>query len=417
MDAPGLEQIVSSVLRWQHRHPLAQRLDAQAVHSIGLVALPFLRAAPRAPGGWRSRLQRLPAPLRPALPPALAFSERFIDEISPQMAARFAERHGVESVVAAEDWPQRRIAVDADRSAAAEGSGWPYERWLASAALDTRGGERRRVLIGLQPNARGELPVLGRRSADLRRWGAAAAVLLALLAGAAWLGQGEPEAPAPSVRVAGAVVGASAPAASQAASATQPMAASMPASAPASSPGATAASAPASSPAAAAAALPTDAEPPIDIRPRLAPLASRAPNRPPLLRGAPPAPEAASQPAAPEQPATPRAPAETSAEAPRGDVGAANPERLRPRWAPPGQRSVALVSVPHAKKADAEALLQRMREHVAKVVQDGAGLEGEVFESPQGYRAAVYPFGSREEAQIVNATLIARGIRSRAVDF
>jgi hypothetical protein len=44
-------------------------------------------------------------------------------------------------------------------------------------------------------------------------------------------------------------------------------------------------------------------------------------------------------------------------------------------------------------------------------------LDGEVFESPQGYRAALWPFSSREEAQIVNATMVARGWRTRAVDF
>lgn len=156
----------------------------------------------------------------------------------------------------------------------------------------------------------------------------------------------------------------------------------------------------------------------------MAPRAANGQPRPPLLRGEPERAAAAStaaespeKPERPERPEQPERPGTPAAEPPRADTGAANPERLRPRLAAPGQRSVALVSTPFAKKADAEALLVRMREHVATVVQDGASLGGEVFESPQGYRAAVYPFASREEAQIVNATLIARGIRSRAVDF
>ena len=67
-----------------------------------------------------------------------------------------------------------------------------------------------------------------------------------------------------------------------------------------------------------------------------------------------------------------------------------------------GGKLVALVSQPHRNKADAEALLVRMREMI------GATLGG----------TAVWPFGSREEAQLINATLLARGIRgTRAVDF
>ena len=128
--------------------------------------------------------------------------------------------------------------------------------------------------------------------------------------------------------------------------------------------------------------------------------------RPPLLAGAPAMPptpaiaEPVSSPARaalPEAPGTPDAPATVSAS--------------------PGARTVALVSSPFAKRADAEAMLSRMREHVNKTLPPGSALEGEVFESPQGYRAALWPFGSREEAQIVNATMVARGLRTRAVDF
>ncbi|MCV2369936.1 hypothetical protein [Roseateles oligotrophus] len=80
---------------------------------------------------------------------------------------------------------------------------------------------------------------------------------------------------------------------------------------------------------------------------------------------------------------------------------------------------VALVGPVSANKADAEATLARMRAMLSPA-QGGAGgaaLQAQVFQTPEGYRPAVWPFASREEAQLINATLIARGMRTRAVDF
>jgi hypothetical protein len=80
---------------------------------------------------------------------------------------------------------------------------------------------------------------------------------------------------------------------------------------------------------------------------------------------------------------------------------------------------VALVGPVSANKADAEATLARMRSMLAGS-QSGAGgaaLQSQVFQTPEGWRPAVWPFASREEAQLINATLIARGMRTRAVDF
>ena len=76
---------------------------------------------------------------------------------------------------------------------------------------------------------------------------------------------------------------------------------------------------------------------------------------------------------------------------------------------------MALVSPVFNKREDAEAMLERMRTHLE---QTGApGLDGGVFEAKPGYRAAVWPFASREEAQLINATMVARGWRTRAMDF
>ena len=44
-------------------------------------------------------------------------------------------------------------------------------------------------------------------------------------------------------------------------------------------------------------------------------------------------------------------------------------------------------------------------------------LELQVIQTPEGWRAAAWPFPSREEAQLINAMLVARGLRTRAVDF
>lgn len=364
MNAPPLDQIIKAVLDWQHRQPLAERLGPEAVHSIGLVALPFLRASEEAapPGNaWQALLQRLRGGGGGA--GVAAFTERFIPGLAPQRAAAFALRHGADAVEGAEDWPQRRIEVD---DAAAVSGGWPFERWLLSAAIDGRHG-RQRVLIGLEP----PLQVLGRRVLDRRRLLALGLLLLLpVIAGAWWLSRGEPPAPAPTLRVSGAVQAASAPA-------------SLPASAPALPP-----SAPEMAPSA----------PAIDIRPRLGP----------QRRSALPAAAAPSAPSAPgEAIANPPA-----ASAPASGTG--DPERVGPRL-PSSGPVVALVSPVFAKREEAEAMLARMREHLAQT--GGAALEGEVFEAKPGYRAAVWPFASREEAQLINATMIARGWKTRAVDF
>ncbi|MBN8504821.1 MAG: hypothetical protein J0L58_10100 [Burkholderiales bacterium] len=437
MNAPSLEQIVEAVLRWQHAHPLAQRLHSSQVQGIGLVALPFARSEEAPPSvGWRRWRDRLPARLRPAPAPPATFSEAFIDGISPASAAHFAQRHGAESVEGAEDWPQRRIEVDSERAALA--GGWPYERWLATAALDDRRGIRHRLLIGLQAGAQGPLEVLGSRHLEPKRWGALMALSLALGL-AAFMGlRGNGAAP-PEVRVSGSVAGASAPlgaasvsaevalpasAASDAPASTAP--ASTPASLPLTAAGSLSPSLP--SPSAASSqpgqALSRMSEAPFDIRPQIGRQRPDAAPRPPLLRSAP----ASIGAAAPEAPASPERPAAPAgAESLPGSVaqpnvegpyqGARQPEQVKPRWATPGQTTLALVSQPFARKEEAEAMLARMREHLTTTLQAGAALDGGVFASPQGHRAAVWPFGSREEAAIVNATMVARGWRTRAVDF
>ena len=44
MKAPRLHELTARVVAWHNRHPLAQRIDASQVHSIGEVLLPFASA-------------------------------------------------------------------------------------------------------------------------------------------------------------------------------------------------------------------------------------------------------------------------------------------------------------------------------------------------------------------------------------
>lgn len=405
-----LEEIQEAVCRWHNRHPLAERLDVHAVHSIGWVALPFMRAAqavepsldapaseagiPVFEPGWRGWLKRLRRPVGAG--PWPVFSEVFIEGLRPARVAAFARQAAWEAPdPASADWPQRRIEVDGARAEACQGA-WPVEQWLLCAALERR-GRKLRVLLG---ERRGQLTVL----AAQRHW-ALAKLVPALLVGAMaiaglvyslWPVEAEPGPRAAAPRASGALA-ASAPASRPllpASAANTPASAAEPASAPAS---VQAASAPAS----AASEVP-------DIRPRLGRVYHD--DRPARISRE--ALQAAMR--APQARTTPAASAPEPASGPYR--GARDPEQLRMQAASSGPQ-VALVGPGLPSKAEAEALLVRMREHVQSTVRDASALQSEVFQTPQGYRAAVWPFGSREEAQIINATMVARGWKTRALDF
>jgi len=49
MQAPRLNEVLARVVAWHNRHPLARRISASQVHSIGEVLLPFASAQPPAP--------------------------------------------------------------------------------------------------------------------------------------------------------------------------------------------------------------------------------------------------------------------------------------------------------------------------------------------------------------------------------
>ena len=56
----NLHALSDHVAAWHNRHPLARRITAAQVHSVGYVALPFLADA-HAPGGVQD-------PIQPAAP-------------------------------------------------------------------------------------------------------------------------------------------------------------------------------------------------------------------------------------------------------------------------------------------------------------------------------------------------------------
>jgi hypothetical protein len=95
--------------------------------------------------------------------------------------------------------------------------------------------------------------------------------------------------------------------------------------------------------------------------------------------------------------------------------GAADPRLSRIAQAP--ARSVVALVGPPGSKADAEALLKKMQAALTGVHSDPASLQAQVLETPEGWRATVWPFTSREQAALINAVLVAHGLRTKAIDF
>ncbi len=269
-----MDRLAEQVVAWHNRHPLAKRITIYDVHTIGVVALPFMRNAqadaaarqasakgkvepvltdeispeslaaawddegltiaahPNAahldaladqeplPGtgkpSWRDRLSRLAFWRKSATNGAKSwpvFSERFVSHLSTRYIAAFAQAHGYTSQPGDATWPQRIIPIDEALmdSGAAGGGAWPCELYLMSAAIDA-GRSRSRILLG-----RGRQPAIaGRRCLSPRRLGLVALLLLAILGAA--VGLVLPAAKKDSPASAGEPA-ASAPAASAAASA------------------------------------------------------------------------------------------------------------------------------------------------------------------------------------------------------
>ena len=422
-----MERLAEQIVDWHNRHPLARRIGVADVHTIGVIALPFVRASAQSGGfvepvltdvvsafdelagsppvsRWAvgsQRFKSLPGLLQKLLSrrPRMqwrAFSEKFLPGLSPAQIERFALAYGYAEPPATPDSRPWRVIVIDEKLASAH-AGWPFELYLMSAGVDV-GSARTRVLSGRGIPSQ----IIGRRLWDPLRCGATAAVLALLVAGAAWLLQprhaAEPAAP-PAVEPA-----ASAPASAPA----EPSAA--PASVSASAPDAVAASAPESAASAPEAAASEAGEAPVpDIRPRLV---ERADGKvlPPLHGGK--APEKMPD-KTPEKAA--EKPADKATEKPTTKAEPADP-RLTRMAESPGKSAVALVGPP-GSKAEAEALLKKMQDGLKGVHSNPEALQSDVIQTPEGWRATVWPFASREQAQLINATLVARGLKTKAVNF
>ena len=139
-DAPGraspvveggedaLRRIVSRVIAWQHRHPLAARITPQEVVGVGIIALPYAQSG--APGAR-------PGELRP-----LFQQPRLLPGLTHRALVHFAARHAVADPPGPADWPRRDIErADGSREPA------PATRYSALAygtdRADLAGGARR----------------------------------------------------------------------------------------------------------------------------------------------------------------------------------------------------------------------------------------------------------------------------------
>lgn len=124
MDDESAAAVAARVVAWHNRHPLARRIVAAQVESVGWVALPFVR------GGGR-RAER-------------AFSEDFVPPLRPARVARWARRFGRARFAPPATDPVRVVHADPTR---AGGTGDVFWLHTGTAAV-VHGGQRVRLLLG-----------------------------------------------------------------------------------------------------------------------------------------------------------------------------------------------------------------------------------------------------------------------------
>lgn len=188
MDDPAIHDPVARVVTWHNRHPLAQRIQPEHVSGVGVVSLPFVAAdePPAKPWQrwpkmlWQKVLLLARRPEKPAFAPRLkaAFSEDLIAPISAKRVAAFALRHGSPERPGAADLPQREVAVDEKLA-----SGSVVRLYLITACVE-KGKGRVRVLQGSVAKAK----FLGARLWEKPKTAAAAAVAVLLVAAAVAIG-------------------------------------------------------------------------------------------------------------------------------------------------------------------------------------------------------------------------------------
>ena len=440
MSAPTIPQAIAQVVAWHNRHPLAQRIVPAQVRHVGVVALPFVGAAPRgaheaaavepalenpaadAPqvGSLRERASAKAlagpelvagavaatrvAPATVAMPSKAqrrAFSERFLPQPSLWRIARFAWRHGSAQAPPSSLGPRRDVAVDATL-ALDTGTTW---RFLGTAAIED--GERRvRVLWGHA----GKASILGPRLWCRTRIAAlgvasSACVLLAALV---------PTMLHRTPVAAGAPVLASAAPASAASAVMHAAVVLPPAAVVAVPPVAVAASTVALVVPRASEKQALRAEPAV---PAMAPVTPPPP--PPPVPQPPPAALASAQAWPPRIHPNINHSARNKAQQDSAAVRAAHVASVKAL--PPAQKpskpgaAYAVVARSTTSRAASEMLLGFMQSAAAghsKTTQ-----HTEVVPDAKGWRASWWPFASRQDAERARAALASAGMQAEVVEF
>jgi hypothetical protein len=394
---PDLD-LAARVAAWHNRHPLARRIGPAQVQAMGVVALPFV-----APAGKRR------APLRPVFRPAQ------LAPLSTAAVARFALRQGTSTRTGPEDWPQRDLEIDTR----AQGGATVEWRYLRTAAIDLR-DRRTRVLIGGGKNVQ----VIGQRLwSRPRAIGATALLACTLTAAAALLGRfSVPGQPAGETLLArhsasGSAVDPAAPASAPAGATSQPGGTAAHGTAAASAPSAGASHTRAGDdPHGASSAMPAMAR-------------SAAPEAPPTPLSAASATVASASAAVataasapgdirPQLTAAARATARREAEQMRAlGTEKGGVEAAAAALAASGSASgkvYAVATPPTRTRSAAQLRIVLMN---APTEPEPGRPHAEVMQTGDGWRTVVWPYGSREAAERLRATLSERGISAEVIEF
>jgi hypothetical protein len=416
MDDPPIHDPVAQVVAWHNRHPLALRIKPEHVSGVGVVSLPFVDAEEQAAKAW----QRMPKMLwqkalrlakRPEKPAALAslkpaFSEDFIAPISAKRVAAFALRHGSPERPGAADLPQREVAVDEKLA-----SGSVVRLYLTTACVE-KGKGRVRVLLGSAAKAK----FLGGRLWDKPKRAAAAGVAALLVAAAVAIGLmwgGGAGAGADGDKAAGVVSAASA------AQATAVASAAYAASEPASSEPSEVASASASAPSDAT-GVAESAEPAASAEPDHAAASSASAAEHPAKADAPNEADTTHDKEAIElgakQPLRPGLSSEERAEAVRQANLLRSQTPAPPAAVAKPTKVYALVTSLTGTRAASERRLRMMGLSFAGGKMSG-DLRSEIMKVDKGWRATLWPFTSRAEAEAARDMLADRGVYTEVLAF
>lgn len=429
MDDPPIHDPVAQVLAWHNRHPLARRIAPEHVTGVGVVSLPFVAADDFKPAAWQRWMQPLLQRLggvknkrafaAPALKPA--FSESLVDGISPQRLALFVLRHGSPQNAHSELMLREVPAIPEVSSESI------LRLFLVTAAVES-GEHLRRVLIGS-----GKTPeILGGRVWDRLRVAMAAALLCVVvgLPVGLWLRSASNAAdattdstvasagtrvnsvasgavatpePAPAPEPEASAVGVANSPASSASMAIAPVAASA---------ALVSASEPVAAPASAVAVAQSEAAS-LPARPAAMPKLTAEERAQALREGralrsqlADPTPSkpmaAASEPSRPSG-KTPKAISETLP--PNPEAAASVPGKV-----------YALVGSLTGTRAASERRLHLMGLSFTGKKMSGT-LRGEIMKVDKGWRATLWPFASRAEAEAARDKLAEEGVYSEVVGF